>query len=125
MRGLYIYIEDSKHQLLTRTLSSIFDYESPVDHIVDGIFYTIAFILAPSVFGANFNTLILSLLVLSVNFTFMVCFTSVENLKVRDQYLTSSQCHSLSNSLLMMNHPALFIHSTTLFSLLNRGLFAS
>jgi metal-sulfur cluster biosynthetic enzyme len=105
MRGLYIYIEDSKHQLLTRTLSSIFDYELPVDHIVDGIFYTIAFILAPSVFGADINTLILSLLVISVNFTFMICFMSAENLKVRDQYLTSSQYHLLSNSLLTKNHP--------------------
>jgi len=52
-----------------------------VDNIVDGIFYTIAFILAPSVFGTNINTLILSLLVISVNFTFMVCFMSAENLK--------------------------------------------
>lgn len=61
------------------------DNFSQIHHAIEGItnvvFYTIALISVPCVFGADVNTLVLTLLGTLVNFTLVVCFTSAEYFK--------------------------------------------
>ena len=47
------------------------------------VFYTMAFIFAPSVVGVDMNILLLTALSVLVNFTLVFCFKNEEYLKVR------------------------------------------
>ena len=82
MRCKPIYDVYDQNQFLTVIPSpSSLVSQSPVDHVVNTIFYAAVATLAPSVVGVGTNTLLLALLSI---FAFTTYVASAENLKVRD-----------------------------------------